>query len=348
MTTIASHDLRQVTDLYHQGRYLQAFQASQELGPLEQWQGTQARVWAGRLVNNLGAPRLARVLHQLAWRADPEDADARYFHVLALISRRDTLSVWRVIRGFGELPGASESRRADWFALISHVMATLRDFENADKWFERAQELRPKRPWIWVERSATLAMQDQPALSLEAAQRALEHRPWFRPAVQATASALVQLGRDDEALDLLKRAMQKIESGNVLAQLALLQTELGQFEQGRDSYERLAEYFPLAGRDKLMSKWLASRRADAAYYCGDYARAVELAESLDDTFHKKVVERLKQGTGDGKRVFLPVEYVRQHHVTCAGHADLHQFVLVEAGRSFGGRRTDLLRRHAGP
>jgi len=62
--------LRQVEDLYEQGRYLSAFDAGRALGPLSTWPGTEGRILAGRLAANLGAPRLAQALCRLAWRAD--------------------------------------------------------------------------------------------------------------------------------------------------------------------------------------------------------------------------------------------------------------------------------------
>ena len=60
LDTVATERLLdEVSDLYGQAKYLQAFKIGQTLGELPQWQGTKARLWAGRLASNLGAPRLA-------------------------------------------------------------------------------------------------------------------------------------------------------------------------------------------------------------------------------------------------------------------------------------------------
>jgi len=41
--------LARVRELYHGGLLLQAYTAAQQLGPLHTWQGTAARLLAGRL-----------------------------------------------------------------------------------------------------------------------------------------------------------------------------------------------------------------------------------------------------------------------------------------------------------
>src|SRR2546428_13962783 len=62
--TIAPHSLTQVLDLYERGLYLQAYTLAQSLGPLEQWEGTDAQVLAGRLAVQLGGRRLQKRLHR--------------------------------------------------------------------------------------------------------------------------------------------------------------------------------------------------------------------------------------------------------------------------------------------
>src|SRR5438876_3540799 len=228
LDTVATERLLdEVSDLYGQAKYLQAFKIGQTLGELPHWQGTKARLWAGRLASNLGAPRLGALLHQLAWRADKTDPWARFFYITALLRRRDPLFALQRMEQFGELEGAPEKLRADWFAMRAYLLALLRDFENADVAFRRAEELAPERSWIWVERSAILAEQDLHDEALKAAERAFELRPWYRPAVQSKVYALLHLNRDQEALQLLNEGAQHCESGSLVAQLAVLQTELG-------------------------------------------------------------------------------------------------------------------------
>ncbi len=308
--------LDEVADLYGQGKYLQALNIGRgALGDLPQWPGTKARLWAGRLASNLGAPRLGAVLHHLAWRADKADPWAKFFSTISLLRRRDPLFALKRMEQLGELEGAPDNLRADWFALRAYLLAALRDFENSDAAFRQAEELAPKRSWIWVERSAILAEQDLHDEALKAAEKAFELRPWYLPAIQSRAYALLYLNRDSEALQLLADGAQRCESGRLLASLARLQTELGFYAEARENYDRVAQFFPLC--DEETTKWLAAARSNAAYYCFDFPTAAELAKQVDEPFFEKMAERLSVTPLEGKRVMLAVPYVRQHYVTCA-------------------------------
>jgi tetratricopeptide (TPR) repeat protein len=314
MTVASTQQLDEILDLYHRGQMLRAWDVARTLGPLKEWRGA-ARVMAGRLAMNLGAPTLGRALHRLAHREEPGDPTALYYCALAIFERRGPLPTWELLCAHGELPDAPAKTRADWFALHASVLSFFRDFETAERWLARADELAPDRPWLLVERASLMEREDRYADALAAAQRALEVHPWYRPAVQAQAHLLQLLDRDHEALEFLRAATAQIESGPVTTQLAALEQELRLYEDSRRSWDRVVELSPLAEKDFV--KWLAARRSDAAYYCGDYAAAADLAEQSEGPFHKDVAKRLRENWGAGKRVILPVPFVRQHHMTCA-------------------------------
>ena len=98
-------------------------------------------------------------------------------------------------------------------------------------------------------------------------------------------------------------------------QLAGLQTELQLFQEARQTWTRVVELSPLL--DKAMAKWLAGTRSDAAYYCGDIDEAVEFARKAGNPFYEKIAATLLETKGVGRRVVVPVGFVRQHHMTCA-------------------------------
>jgi tetratricopeptide (TPR) repeat protein len=308
--------LDRLRGLYGRGLCLEAYALARTVGPLPAWTGAAARVFAGRLAIHLGAPRLCFWHHLRAWREDPADPEAGYYHARALLERRGPLRAWEFLRRRGEWPEAPAAVRADWLAFHACVLGRLRDFDAAEGWLARAEALAPGRPWLCVERSLLLEWEDRYEDSLAAARQALAAHPWYRPGVQAVAHVLQLLDRDAEALDLLTEAAGRLESGPVVAQLALLQTELGRHEDARHSYERLAELSPLADRD--WGPWLAARRSDAAYYAGDFAAAAARARELEgDPFYAPLAERLEKAPAEGRRVLLPVGFVRQHHQTCA-------------------------------
>lgn len=309
--------LTRVADLYREGRYVDALGAGECLGPLQAWPGAHGRVMAGRLATMLGAPRWGRVLHGLAWRRWPADPEAAYFCAMGLLARRGPWPAWQFLERYGDLPEARDPHRADWFALRAQVLGMLRDFESAEEWLDRAERLAPERPWIWVERAALLDAEDRREEALDAARRALELRPWFRPAVQTAAHYLVQLNRDDEALALLTGAAERLQCGDLFIQLAALKMELRCYTEARADLQRALPLLPLLERDRTRRKLMAAQRADAAYYCGDYDEAARLAAEADLPFFKEIAKRLAVRPLEGKRVLLPVGFVRQHYVTCA-------------------------------
>ena len=116
----------------------------------------------------------------------------------------------------------------------------------------------------------------------------------------------------------------------VVMQLAALETELQLYDEAAKSWERSLELSPLL--EKEMAKWLAGRRSDVAYYSGDFDRAAALAKEAGNPFHDKIAAKLLETKGHGKRVVLPVGFVRQHHMTCAPAtlSALSRFWSVEA------------------
>jgi tetratricopeptide (TPR) repeat protein len=315
--SIATESLQEIHGLYEQGLYLQAYEASKALGPLTEWRGTAARVLAGRMASNLGAIRLGRVLHRLAYRDDAEHDEAKFYYVLAVLTRRGP---WYALKQFDHIDLSSEADaelQGAWHMLHCYLFALFRDFSESDRAFQRACDVAEHTSWVWVQWSDVLEMQDRHEESLDAALKALELRPWYRPAVQVAGHSLVQSNRENEALQLLTDALQHNESGDLIAQLAGLQMELEMYDESRRNFDRLDGFYPLLSYEKERGKWLAARRADAAYYCGDYDAAIEWAEKSESEFHKGIAERLRAEPREARRVELPVGFVRQHHVTCS-------------------------------
>lgn len=312
---IAPHDLNRIHDLYSRGLCLQAYQQAVALAPLHEWKGTPARLMAGRLAINLGAPRLAAWHHYDTWRKDPSHPEACYYYGRLLLQRRGPWAAQRFLHQSGDLPDASPAIRADWLASHGCVAGILRDFEAAEGYLARAEQISPDRPWICIERSTLFEMEDRYEEALASARRGLELQPWYRPAVQAVAHVLQLLGREREALDLLIEASQRIENGPVMLQLAAWQLELQHYADAARSYERYAELSPLM--EKAIVEWLAARRCDVSYYLGDHGKAAEFARQVNEPFYQKLADHFAEPTAQGKRIVLPVGFVRQHHMTCA-------------------------------
>ncbi len=106
-----------------------------------------------------------------------------------------------------------------------------------------------------------------------------------------------------------------IESCHVASQLAVIQTELGRHADALASWERVRSLAPLT--EKAVVEWWEARMSNAHYLCGDLPRAADCASRVNNGFFEKMAERLACPPRDGRRVVLPVEFVRQHHMTCA-------------------------------
>lgn len=309
--------LAPLRQLYHEGAYLRAYERARAIGPLEAWRGTDARVFAGRIALSLGGRRLGEALFLRAWREDRGHVEAAYFASYVLQRVRGPYAAWRHVRDL-DVPDAIQPAHlaADLLARGAGLLGTLRDFDRAEDLMRQAFARAPTRPWLHVEQSALLLMADDFEPALRAAREALRLRPWYRPAVQAAASALVALGRDDEALALLREAGAQIESPDVAARLAAMELELGLLAEAEQSFARYEQLAVLA--DRQAREWVADRRALIACMGGRPLDGLALLEPAARTkYHRTLVAALKQAAGGARRRVLPVGYVRQHHLTCA-------------------------------
>src|SRR6202012_3789488 len=97
--------------LYDSGRYLQAFRAGEALGPLADWRGPEARVLAGRVLNNTGQNRLRSVLHDLAWRESRCGLTALY-RAYSLNAKRGPLAALDHLKSWCESDALEPDLRA--------------------------------------------------------------------------------------------------------------------------------------------------------------------------------------------------------------------------------------------
>ncbi len=335
---VPPEQLQRILTLYDDGLYLQAFRVANEFGPLDKWRGTDARILAGRLAGNLGAPRLGDWHFLHAWRKDRQHPDALWSYTRTLLAIRGPLAAWKFVRGQTFPATAPKKSLSHWLSLHGSILGLLRDFDAAEEWLKKADELGPQ-PWTLLEWAALYSLEDRHEDAETAARRALERKPWYRPAVQWVAHFLVQKERDEEAIGLLTQATQRLESGAVYAQLAILQIELKRYDEAARSLDAFEKLSPLLSAEQ--KPWLDARRCDLACFRGDYDHAVAYARSVmgqfgDATpstlaerrkkervlraggkFYESLLKGLRNRPADAKRVEVPVGFVRQHHKTCA-------------------------------
>ncbi|HSQ54224.1 MAG TPA: hypothetical protein VLM40_00650, partial [Gemmata sp.] len=289
---LAPPDLVRIRELYSQGYYRRAYDAAVAIGPMRSWTGTPARLIGGRLAIQLGAPRLGRRLHILAYRETPAHPEAIYYHARYRMEHFGPLSTWQFMRSHPDWSAASPELHADWLALTAFISARLRDFDRAERWLNRANSIAPDRPWPCIERSSAYELADRFEDALAAARRSLDLQPLFRPGVQSVAHLLWRMGREREALDFLTVAESQLESGLVTAQLAALQNDLGHHADAKASLDRYAALSPMM--EDETRKWLAARRADSAYFVCDFSAAANHAREVQDDFYDAFAQRLDE------------------------------------------------------
>lgn len=322
LTSDSLQGLDEVVSYYDQGQYIRAYHIGTEhLGPIESWPGVRGRILAGRVAYNLGAPRWAQAWHLRVCREFPDDPESIYYQHSSMIGRRGAIAVWRSLTQSPFPEYLTDRQRAELLGLRAHVFAILRDFSSAQADLQEALRLAPDHVWILVDQHAVLAAMDRREEALESTARALETRPYYRPAVQSHAYQLVQLNRDDEAESLLRRGAEYNQSGDLWSQLVALYYETERYAEAEECLRRAEANYILRDRDKGLKKWLAGRNSDLAYRRGDYAEAIRLAEQVDTPFFKSLTqsmrEALEQPEREYRRVLLNVHFVRQHHMTCA-------------------------------
>lgn len=307
--------LDEIRSLYEDGLYLQAYERSREFGPLADWTETDSRVLAGRLAHHLGGMRISRLQLTRAWLQAPTNMEVAYYYGYTVLERKGPWATRLFLRDFEGDPSDEVDILSSWYSLHAVVASSMRDFENADMWIRKAAETDPQSVWVQTVKSHLLEAEDRYDEALEQALSALEMKPMFRPAVQAQAHLLWVLGRDTEALDVLKAATERIESSALAQQLLAQQIDVHDYDGAEQSLERLLTLAPLL--DKNAEKQVASCRAEIDYFRNDFDATVEWSKKADSKFCDVVAERLSDPeVRKAERKVLDMPFVRQHHLTC--------------------------------
>jgi cellulose synthase operon protein C len=303
-----------VQALYDRGLHLQAYQTAIAHAPLAEWEGTQARILAGRIALQVGGQRRGYAYHLQAWRGDRSSPTAAYYGRF-LMARQGLLAAWEFARAIADWPQAPDRERAEWWSFQARLLSEFRDFDAAIALMKRAIAIDPKNYWLYVTQAWIWEERDLYPEAKAAAQIALQLKPYDSAATLTIARMLTLLEREDDALALLQETLAKTESSAIAHTLAQLQTELGDYVAAQQHYQRYGELTPLL--EPAGQQWLLARQTDLAYYLGDIETASQLATQVESYSYQKIVERLQIQPLVGKRVLLPVGFVRQHQMTCA-------------------------------
>jgi tetratricopeptide (TPR) repeat protein len=302
-----------VEGLADQGKYLQAWQSAREVGSLDQWRGTRAGCIAGGLARHLGAPRLSTRILVRAFRTDRRDAEAQTAYAHTVLEHRGPLAAWEALASAPPSNAVSADGRADLLLARATISALMRDFESADALVKEAAAVAPNHFALGLAKAFVLEREDQCEAALAAAREALD-RHYSRGAIQQTARCLMLLDRKDEALEVLSRGADALESAHVALQLASLQISLRRFDAAEAALARFESLSPLM--EPRVSDVHCAMLSDIAYRRGDIWRAIDLARRTKNALLLRMADRMQSARRGMRRRELEVPFVLQHRLTC--------------------------------
>jgi len=297
-----------------------ALTAWQQLGhdvELREWAPGERRELAAKLANGLGNYRLGECLRLLNARQFPDQFQYVIFEVIYRVRKYGAHAVLPELElWLDRTEGMAERELSDLYATIAWCYSELREFQRAHHYCELATSTDPVNAWARVEEAQVLAAEDRYEDSLQVASEALSIRQWYRPAVEVKVSALRNLGRDQEAEDLLLLAHEHTEESRYAVRLELMYSDRGELERARWALEEWRSRSPMM--DKHGLERYQQRLIDYDLLEGEEERALSLLASQKGLYHRKIYANLLEGDYRSRqRVQLEVPFIRQHHMTCA-------------------------------
>jgi len=319
----APESLSQLKDIYHQARFLDGYEILKSYSPAESWPEPEGRILAARFLQNLGATRQSNRLIRNTYRAFPESLEARYYYAMGVTERHGVFEGLRFVESIGPKEPSDVSGELisvhdlHLRFLRARLLAAFRDFDASEVWLQHALALAPADPWGRVEEAGIRQAQDRLDESMQAIDRALGLRPNYHPAVGMKAHLLTQQGRKADAIEVLVNALSTMQSAHLAQQLAMLYIEDESFSEAAEALEKAQRFSPLA--EKNWVQWHRARQADVLYRLGNYKDAIAAAKAVEGFYFATFAQRLESATEPyvSRRVVHQVEFVRQHHMTCA-------------------------------
>jgi tetratricopeptide (TPR) repeat protein len=301
------------------GKQTEAVAWAGTMGDLERWTDRRGRTVAARLLNVLGDDRGSALRHLRNFRQYPDDPVAIFYGAFSVNGQFGALATLDLLTAKLEQAGNRSREDRDYaglWAYLGVMQGYFRDFSRAHESLKLAKGLDPDDLWIEVQRSLILLREDRAEESREVAEAALARTPNYWPVIGTLVDRYWAENRDNEAMELLHRAMTDNQGAGPPRKLAMCLDEVEAWEEGLvvlDEFERRS-----TRADQETRRWLAGFRASLLYQLGRGEEMLPHAETANISFYHQVAERVKDGSFDqGLRVRLDVKFVRQNEKTCA-------------------------------
>lgn len=301
---------------FEKGKSRDAFEVLKPFGEFKDLAGTEVRLLGGDIARNLGAPRLGRYLHFRAWRSARNSLEAQAAGLNALLDVGGIYAVWRRLRQLELSADISRGTAAQALWLLrAWIAGCFKDFESADQWWQKAEQLDAKNPILYVTLASLLEREYRFEEALLAARKAIEVRSGHASGYRVAAHVLQLLNRDAESLTTLEEASRRIQNVPVLLDLARLQIAMAKHVEADATLEAVMKLSPILETE--VREAVLSMRAHAAWQAGKVEVAISLAREHGTPTALRFAERLQKSEPKPRRVQLAVPFVRQEQDTCA-------------------------------
>ena len=318
--------ISQLQGLYNRHRYLDAFtltETSWKEPPDIQQLSIDEVLFAGRLADRLGGPRLSRWLLRKAVERDPADLRVRVYTEHLSFPRMRLLDRLRAFEHQPDASGDDPDLQASWYASQAGTWAGLRDFQRARGCLDRARSLSPDDSWVLACESAVLGAEDRWADALKSAERAWDLDVGAPFASITTGACLLNLGRVREAASRAWAAAGESQSWELVLDACWLHCALAETCEGREKdaaldratrlADRLPGLTPLADRESRML--MARARLDIAAVSNDEGQIERWVGEIRSPFHRQLTANLRRNA-TGRRIRLTHHRTVQKHGAC--------------------------------
>ncbi len=298
------------------GMFLDALELLQSRGPLDKsWTGAE-RCEVSWIVGEVGAPRLSRWHVLKAYRESPESQVVRSFYAQHIADVKGPLDTLEFIEAQPQPESTDDpEERLKWLWLQLSSYTLLRDFSAAEPLIAAMEAVEHRPDLVHYARALWWERQDQPQKAMEAIDRAVAERE-NRSSICFKAYLLMNCGKEDQAYDLLGDFDQRKQIAVLSWMMSLIAFERRDYVDCARTLERFETLSPLMERG--FGQQFTLFRCELARRNGNDAQAIEYALQAKSAIGNKIAQRL----ADPDRLsrvdkVLPVEFVRQHTMTCA-------------------------------
>jgi len=311
--------LKKISGLIEKSLFIDAHQLAVSTGLFDSGDTPEHCLLRCRLGYHLGEFRRSRVRAYLGQKRFPDDlalAVCWGYYLEQTAGTYQTLEYLQLCQGemHAETP---LDVKADALSYQALLLAGLRDEAAAMDAVAQARSLSPDDPWHRVTEARVLSMMDKYDAAIMTNRRTARRYPEFRPGIQQLAHSLILADKRTEALQVLTAANGHFQSWLVAFDLADLALDEGEYELAGHALHDIDRYAPLA--DKSVKNYRRQTEIELEIHAGNYVTAATLAGTMEGSYYKHLAAHLGSvhPGASGGRIILPVDFIRQHHNTCA-------------------------------